>query len=122
LGAFFTYLWQKRQQRDLRETELKEKRYLCILLLMYAHLNPKEFGKVMGLRPDIRTPTDLLQELKTEWVNSWIYADDCTIAAFKEFLESPGEKSFAEVILAMRKELWGKKTHLPLSTFSLKSV
>lgn len=121
LGAFFTYFWQKRKEIQLKENELKEKRYLCTLLLMYAYINPEELKSLKRIRPEIQNLEDLKRELQTEWVNSWIFAGDDTIKSFKKFLESPNENNFAETVLSMRKELWTKKSKLPLSAFSIKS-
>lgn len=122
VAAFFTYFWQKRKDILLKENELKEKRYLCILLLMYAHIDPKAFESLKPHRPDIKSKDDLKRELNAEWVNSWIFASDDTIKSFKKFLNEPTENSFAETVLAMRKELWGKKSKLPTSTFSLEAL
>ena len=121
IGAFSTYFWQKRKEILLKENELKERRYLCILLLMYALLNPEELENLKRHRSDIRNLNDLKSELQAEWVNSWIFAGDNTIRMFKEFIENPNENNFAQAVLSMRKELWGKKSKLHPSIFSIKS-
>jgi hypothetical protein len=121
IAAFFTYFWQKRKEIQIKENELKEKRYLCILLLMYAFVNPQEFASLKRHRPELQTKDDLRRELQLEWVNSWIYAGDDTIQSFKKFIENSNEDTFAQTILSMRHELWNKKSKLPLSTFSTKS-
>jgi len=118
-GAFFTYFWQKRKEIELKVNELKQKRYSCILILMYTYINKKEFKNLNLRRPEIRTFEDLKNELKTEWVNSWMFADDKIITSLKDFIDNPNEKTFADTVLYMRKDLWGSKTKLPLSTFSL---
>jgi len=121
IATFFTYLWEKKKIIQLKENELKEKRYLCILLLMYSYVNPKELKDLKRFRPEIQNQEDLKRELQTEWVNSWIFAGDKTIEAFKNFLENPTENNFVETVLSMRKELWNKKTKLQLSTFTVKN-
>ena len=88
---------------------------------MYAYINPKALKNIKLRRPEIRNINDLKDELNTEWVNSWMFADDRTIKSFKNFIEKPNEKTFSETILSMRKDLWGKKTNLPIDTFSLKT-
>ncbi len=100
LCAFFTYFWQKRKEIQLKENELKEQRYLCTLLLMYAYINPEELKSLKRIRPEIQNLDDLKRELQTEWVNSWIFAGDDTIKSFKKFLESPNENNFAETVLS----------------------
>ena len=122
IAAFFTYFWQRKREIQIKENELKEKRYLCTLLLMYALVNPEELEKLKRHRPDINNLDDLKSELQVEWVNSWIFAGDNTIRSFKQFIENPNENTFAQTILSMRQELWNKKTNLPLSAFSVKSL
>jgi hypothetical protein len=104
IASYFTYIWEKRKERESKETELKECRYKCTLLLMYAFFNPAELEKIKKIRPDINNFDDLRRELQTEWVNSWIFAGDDTILSLKEFLDKPNEQSFAKTILSMRKE------------------
>lgn len=120
-SAFFTYIWKKRKERQLKENELKERRYLCTLLLMYTFVRPKELDNLKQIIPAIKNQNDLKRELQVEWVNSWIFASDNTITAFKKFLDAPSEETFAKTVLAMKKELWNKGTKLPVSEFSIKS-
>ncbi|MDD5182371.1 MAG: hypothetical protein PHC66_04360 [Candidatus Nanoarchaeia archaeon] len=122
IATLFTYILEKKKIVQLKENELKERRYLCILLLMYAYVNPNELKTLKRFRPEIQNKDDLKRELQTEWVNSWVFAGDNTIKAFKIFLESPTENNFAGTVLSMRKELWNKKTKLPLSTFTARTV
>jgi len=122
IAAFFTYFWQRKREIQIKENELKEKRYLCTLLLMYALVNPEELEKLKRHRPDINSLDDLKSELQVEWVNSWIFAGDNTIQSFKRFIDDLNENTFAQTILSMRQELWNKKTNLPLAAFSMKSI
>lgn len=122
IGAFFTYFWQKKRDNQLEENEIKRTRYLCILLLMYTYINPSELESLRRHnRDEIKNMDDLKRELQTEWVNSWIFSDDNTLTQFKNFLEAPSETTFAETVLSMRKDLWGKNTKLPVSAFSIQS-
>ncbi|WP_019178019.1 hypothetical protein [Methanomassiliicoccus luminyensis] len=120
VGAFFTYVWEKKKQIQIKENEIKEARYRCTLLLMYAYINPSELSNLKLIRPEIKDLTDLKKELQTEWVGSWIFAGDDTLQAFKEFLEEPNENNFAKTVLSMGKELWNKRSKLPLDYFSIK--
>ena len=115
LVAFCNYIWGKQKERATKENELKERRYLCTILLMYALLDPTELDQLQKNRPDIKNLDDLKRELKTEWVNSWIFADDQTILSFKEFLNQPTERTFLKTVLSMRKELWNKSSKLTVA-------
>jgi hypothetical protein len=119
LVAFCNYIWGKQKERARKENELKERRYFCTILLMYALIDPTELDQLKKLRPDIKNLDDLKRELKTEWVNSWIFADDQTILCLKEFLNQPDEKTFTNTVLSMRKELWNKSSKLTVSDFWL---
>ena len=55
-----------------------------------------------------------------EWVNSWLFAGDKTIIAFKRFIETPNEINFSKTAQFMRVELGNKKSKLPLSIFTIK--
>jgi hypothetical protein len=117
--ASVTYFLDKRKERNIRENELKEQRYKCTLMLMYAFLNPSELGRITEIRPDIRNIDDLKRELQAEWVHAWIFAGDDTIHALKDFLVTPNEQTFAKTVLSMRKELWNKGSKLSALEFSI---
>ena len=121
VGSFFTSLWQRMNEVKLRENELKQTRYRATLLLMHAMVNPKHLKNLQRVRPEIRTLKDLREELETEWVSSWIFASDETIITFKNFLNTPSDETFSQAINSMRKELWGNKSWLPATIFSLKN-
>lgn len=118
IGAFLTYFWNRKKEIELKNFEFKEKRYKSIILLMYAYLNPSELQNIIIMRPDLKNIQHLKEELITERVNSWLFANDDTILNFKWFLADPSNITYAKTILSMRKELWNKKSKLHLSIFS----
>lgn len=81
---------------------------------MYGYINQSELESLKRFRSAIKNMEDLKRELQTEWVHSWIFADDNTITTFKNFLETPSETTFVETVLAMRKD-YGVKTQICLS-------
>src|SRR5262249_26568908 len=98
-----TYLIQRKQDARVREDELREKRYRCILLLMYAYLT-KDLQDLREHRPKLCDEASLKRELETEWVNSWLFGSDEMVSAFHCFLHDPAEESFAETVLCMRRD------------------
>jgi hypothetical protein len=109
LGAYFQVLFQQRSKLGEREHELKQKRYLCILILMLAKLTPQAgLGRVNKIRPDLRTLSDVEDELKTELLNAVVFASQPVLDSLAEFMGRPTENSFVAAALAMRKDLWGK--------------
>ena len=70
-------------------------------------------------RPDIKSREALYNELKAEWTNMVLYASDKVILSMKRFLESSGKTTFNEMVLAMRKDLYGIRTRLKMENLNL---
>lgn len=101
---------------------LKETRYKAILLLAYGYVNyEKENYSIVLQRPEIKTAERLYQEIVAEWTNMSLYASDAVILKMKIFLEKKDKNSYNELILTMRKDLYGIKTKLITSDFILKT-
>ena len=53
IGAYFQARFNEKTQRSQQQQELKQKRYLCILILMLTKLSPKiGMPKIRVIRPD----------------------------------------------------------------------
>ncbi|MGQ0704182.1 MAG: hypothetical protein ACT4PM_13730 [Gemmatimonadales bacterium] len=113
LGAFFQARFQQRSKIQRLEHDLKQKRYLCILILMLTKLNP-EIGlkRVHAIRPDLKSLMDVEQELQTELLNGVIYAGNEVLKTLARFLMEPDQSRYVEVANAMRGDLWGKKARV----------
>lgn len=110
-GAYFQARFQRRTQIGQHEHDLKQKRYLCILMLMLTRLDP-DIGlpKMRDIRPDLKSLDDVNNELSTELLNGFIYANDEVIESLAAFVRGPSHHSFVRTAVSMRKDLWGKKT------------
>jgi hypothetical protein len=110
LGAYFQARFQRRAQIGEHEHELKQKRYSCILILMLTKLNPMVgLAKTRAIRPDLKTTDDIDDELSTELLNGFVYANDEVLRSLAEFIRTPNHQSFVRASVAMRKDLWGKR-------------
>ena len=113
IGAYFQARFQAVAKVDETQRQLKERRYLCILILMLAKLHPERgLAKVAAVRPDIRTEQDVDDELTTELYNGIIFASDTVLESLAQFLKNPNSASFVVAASAMRKDLWGKSTKI----------
>src|SRR6266545_802311 len=75
LGAYFQAQFQQRSKLGELEHDLKQKRYLCILILMLTKLTPEAgLGKIRSIRPDLRSLDDVENELKAELLNAVVFA------------------------------------------------
>ncbi|HVU27846.1 MAG TPA: hypothetical protein VHG71_08945 [Verrucomicrobiae bacterium] len=113
ISSYLTILWQRRNENKAKHQEYKESRYKCIILLMHAYMNFEQ-NKDMLIKHgyEIQSKKDLAELLRTEHINSFLFASDDFIKTFQIFIETPTEENIRKVALAIRKDLWGLKTHL----------
>jgi hypothetical protein len=113
LSIFVQSIMQKRGKVFEQEFAYREKRYLAITMLMWARVDQKSGLKhLKSHRPDLPDTEALMNELKTELYNAMLYAKDDVLKCLKVFIESPDHQSFFNVALAMRRDLYGKRTKL----------
>lgn len=117
LGGLFSIfvqsIMQKRGKVFEQEFAYREKRYLAITMLMWARVDQKNGLKLLkSHRPDLPDTEALMNELQTELYNAMLYAKDDVLKCLKGFIESPDHQSFFNVALAMRRDLYGKRTKL----------
>lgn len=113
IGAFFQNKFAQQSKLEQHQFELKQKRYLCILILMLAKIEPdKSKAKLKQFRPDLQSPEDLDEELKTELLNAVVYSDNDVLRNFSAFIQAPSKEGFVYVASSIRKDLWGKRSQL----------
>ncbi|WP_303678366.1 hypothetical protein [Dehalococcoides mccartyi] len=77
VGAYGQYFFQHRKEIRSSEHDYKRQRYLCLMILMLTQLNPKVgLSKAKQFRSDLATIGDVQEEIKTEFFNCFIYAND----------------------------------------------
>jgi hypothetical protein len=109
IGAYIQHRLQARRELGEREHELKQRRYLCIIILMLAKLSPQVgIAKVQRIRPDRPDLHAVEDELDTELTNAVVFASDDVLAGLATFLTNPTHLAFADVASAMRRDLWGR--------------
>jgi len=119
IATSLTYVYEKRKQIKFSEQEEKEKRYKAMVLHMKCLLKPDDLKYMKLQRPDLRNMEDVKNEVETEWYNSLLFASDDVIRALKEFVQKPDDLTYAKTIIAMRKDLWNKKTSLKAEEINL---
>jgi hypothetical protein len=111
IGAYFQARFQQHTQVGQLEHDLKQKRYLCILILMLTKLNPQVgLPKARPIRPDLKNVEDINSGLEAELLNGFVFASDAVLEALAAFIREPSHRSFAHAATSMRKDLWGKRT------------
>lgn len=120
LKSLFDLFIGRRKIKSEKKQEFKETRYKAIILLCHAYVNyESEEMALIIQRPDIKSREVLFNELRAEWINMVLYASDKVILAMKKFLESSDQITFNEMVLAMRKDLYGIRTKLKMENLNL---
>jgi hypothetical protein len=112
IATCLTYIFDKRKRIKFSEQEEKEKRYKSLVQKMRIVIQPEDMKYVKEHRPDLKNIEDWKKEIQQEWFNSLLFASDEVIRALKEFVLNPSDMTYAKTVLAMRKDLWNKKTKL----------
>jgi len=83
-----------------------EARYKVIILLMYAAYDFAGNETAMRIhRPDLRTQTDVLSDLRAEWTNMLLFASKETLDCLRIFIDDPTAKNLARCAVSMRVDL-----------------
>jgi hypothetical protein len=106
------FIENKRIKSDAKH-DFKQTRYKAIILQCFSLINfAKEKDKLLIHRPDLKTQEILFDEIFVEWTNMTLYASDKVIQAMRNFLKNPNQDLFNNLILAMRRDLYGIRTSL----------
>ena len=113
LGAYFKSRFEHRKEVEADIHKLKRDRYGAILIQMLTIIDPeKGIPKLKEHRPDLKNIEDIEDEIRTEMLNSILFANDDVITSMSDFLSKPTQDTYIKVTLAMRKDLWGKSTKI----------
>jgi hypothetical protein len=74
--AIFTFVFDRKKERQSRNDELKFARYKCIIMLMLSLLQ-KEYGvkQLLNYRQDFKTKEDIEKGMEVEFLNSILFAN-----------------------------------------------
>jgi hypothetical protein len=112
LGAYFQARFNQQNQINQKQQELKQSRYLSILIQMMTKLNPNKISKIKKIRPDLAKAEDIDEELQSELLNAFVFADDSVVISLSKFIDAPSYKAYIKTAVSMRKDLWGKKSKI----------
>jgi len=128
IGGYLQHLWGQRTKTELRIQNLNEGHYRSTPVWMRVLLNPENIIHFNIAREDPHiSKTEDSNELR-EYVrrrliefyySSLLYSPDDVLRTMKEFMKNPTETNFLKSAIAMRKDLWKKKTKASLETLTL---
>lgn len=128
IGIYLQHLWNQKQETESRIQSENRGHYESNLVWMRIILKPKmvENFNVARLDPLLskqRNPSEIKKLAENRLVefyySSALFSPDYVLTAMKEFIKNPTEANFMKSAIAMRKDLWKKKTKANLETLSL---
>lgn len=115
IGGYITHRLAKAKEIEFKQLEQKEKRYKSCLLYMDAFFEPRNIKYLSSRQPDIDSAQDIIAYLKMEYYDMLLYASKEVIKSVKIFITNPNRNNFIKAVLAMRRDLWDKKTILEIN-------
>jgi hypothetical protein len=126
IGSYLQHLWNRKRETESRIQNLNENKYRSTLVFMRCVLKPENVEQFNIEDPNIqklRNTNEIKEYAKTKLIeyyyNSILYASDEVLRKIKQFIDSPSESNFMKTAIAMREDLWKKKTKSDLKTLSL---
>ena len=101
-----------RENKSSLANRRERKRYLAIVIQMRIVVEPDQMKYFKHLGIKLVTLEDWKNEVRAEWFNLLLFATDDVIKSLKEFIQKPENATYAKTVIAMRKDLWNKKTSL----------
>ena len=127
IGSYFQYIWNQKRQTEEKIQGLNENKYRSSLIFMRCALEPKNYQQFDIEDPlfprgksDNHIKDYCMIKLKEFYYNSILYASDEVLKYQKLFLEDPSELNYFNAALAMRRDLWKRKTKADLNDLILK--
>jgi hypothetical protein len=117
VAGYVTFRLNKSKELEFLKREQKEKRYKSAILHMAAYLED-DFEYLVS-RPEITTKEQVKAHLRAEYHQMIFYASREVVISVRAFIKKPTQKSYASVLLAMRKDLWIKKQDLTVGDIEL---
>lgn len=114
ITSFSQYFWGVKTKLKESEFVYKEKRYKTIISLLTLLLYPERLQKVKIIRPDLTSIEEVKKELEDEYINSFLFSSAPVLKAFRNFLNDVNKDNLLKVVVAIRKDLWGKSDKLDI--------
>lgn len=92
------------------------------MIQMWANINPDtELDHLQRFRPDVTSKEMLFRELELELYNGVFYASDDVLKQLRKFISVKNYQSYLNLALAMRKDLYGKKSKITFNDLKIQA-
>jgi len=128
VGSYLQHLWNQKRETESKIQTLNVKHYESTLVWMRIVLNPKmvdhfNVGREDPILSQITNANEIRylakKRLNEFYYSSVLFSPDEVLKEMKKFILNPTEETFIKSAIAMRKDLWKKKTRVALETLSL---
>jgi hypothetical protein len=119
VGGIITNAQTKHKELAFKALESKERRYKSCLLYMDVHFNPKNIKYLSSRQSDILSSADVVEYLRAEYHEMILYAAKPVVLSVKTFIEHPSRDNFLSAVLAMRQDLWTRRSDLTVGDIAL---
>ena len=126
IGSYLQHIWNQKGETELRIQNLNENKYRSTLVFMRCVLKPENVNQFNIEDPNIQklkskgmVKNYSMKKLIEFYYNSILYASDEVLSMMRQFMKNPSEINFVKTAIAMRRDLWKKKTKIDLKNISL---
>jgi hypothetical protein len=128
IGIYLQHLWTQKRETESKIQSLNVKHYESTLVFMRIVLDPKKIDHFNVAREDpllskITNTNEIRYFARNRLIEFYygavLFYSDEVLNAIKEFLQDATEDNFMKTAIAMRKDLWKKKTKIDLKMLSL---
>jgi hypothetical protein len=121
IATFLTAWLNKTNELAFKIREQKLRRYKVILLFMDAHLTPENMKYLNNTQALFQHTDahDVVESLKAEYRELFLYSSKEVIKTVKEFIEKPNNETFLAATMAMRKDLGMANNRIAVQDLSL---
>ncbi|MDP3765935.1 MAG: hypothetical protein Q8R04_05465 [Nanoarchaeota archaeon] len=126
IGSYLQHLWNQKRETESKIQNINEKGYRSTLIFMRCVLKPENLNQFhiedqnmtkLKSREEIREYAKA--KLMEFYYADVLYAPDDVLIKIRQFMKNPSEINFVKTAIAMRKDLWKKKTKIDLKNISL---
>ncbi|MCW3160049.1 hypothetical protein [Chryseobacterium oryctis] len=118
-SAFDFFIANKKLKEDSKNN-LKETRYKAIIILCHSLVFYEENKSTLtNHRPELNSIENLKNEIYTEFINMSLFASDNVLIEMKKFIQLPNIKNLNNLLIVIRKDLYGIKTKISDNFFEL---
>ena len=126
IGSYLQHLWNQKRETESKIQNINERGYRSTLVFMRCFLKPENLSQFTiedTNMTKLKNTKEIREYAKSKLMEFYyvdvLYAPDDVLIKIRQFIKNPSEINFVKTAIAMRKDLWKKKTKIDLKNISL---